>query len=405
MEKRARIHLFLELVACNHPLYYWCYEKSGHILESTCPTEQLFDVVFRHYGSVELLFGAPADTPLILSNDRNILWLAVQDAESELLHVLGPFFSLNVDPSLLSSISRVIDSYSHASPRWKARLQQALSTLPAISNILYIQYLLMLYYSVTGDYAQLGDVQYITCSDPDAAAKATEEGRGRQTSDRTINYLTERVMLNRIREGDPTYSEIPAESVSQITIRNYTDSPMLNFRISITTLISLCTRAAIEGGLSPTQAYTLGDHYISAVFAAKSASEIVNLRRQMVSDFTQRVRKCRTNTRYTKPIQSCIDYIDTHLTEALSIDLLAARLGYAKYYLSNRFKKETGVTVNSYIKFARLEQAKLQLETTNRRIDDIAESLGFSSRTVFDKAFKQSVGQTPAQYRAQHLQL
>ena len=55
--------------------------------------------------------------------------------------------------------------------------------------------------------------------------------------------------------------------------------------------------------------------------------------------------------------------------------------------------------------FARLEQAKLQLETTNRRIDDIAESLGFSSRTVFDKAFKQNVGQTPAQYRELHLQL
>lgn len=141
------------------------------------------------------------------------------------------------------------------------------------------------------------------------------------------------------------------------------------------------------------------------MFAANSISEIVNLRKQMVADFTQRVRKCRTNASYSKPIQSCIDYIDTHLTEALSIDQLAARLGYAKYYLSNRFKKETGITINNYIKFARLEQAKLQLETTNRRIDDIAESLGFSSRTVFDKAFKQNVGQTPAQYRELHLQL
>ena len=390
MEKRTRIRWLLDLVACNHPLYYWCYEKSGHILESTCPTEQLFDVVFRHYGSVERLFDAPADTPVVLSNDRNILWLAVQDAESELLHVLGPFFSLNADPGLLSSISRVIDSYSNGSPRWKTRLQQALEKLPVISNILYMQYLLMLFYSVTGDYAQISDVQYIACIDPDAK-QADKPAHDRQASD--------------IREGDPSYSEIPAENLSQITIRSYTDSPLLNFRISITTLIALCTRAAIEGGLSPTQAYTLGDRYISAVFAANSISEIVNLRKQMVADFTQRVRKCRTNASYSKPIQSCIDYIDTHLTEALSIEQMAERLGYAKYYLSNRFKKETGITINNYIKFARLEQAKLQLETTNRRIDDIAESLGFSSRTVFDKAFKQNVGQTPAQYRELHLQL
>ena len=404
MEKRTRIRWLLELVACNHTLYYWCYEKSGHILESTCPTEQLFDVVFRHYGSVERLFDAPADTPLVLSNERNILWLAVQDAESELLHVLGPFFSLNANPGLLTAISRVIESYSNGSQRWKARLQHALEKLPVISNILYMQYLLMLFYSVTGDYAKISDVQYIACADPDAK-QAGEPAHDRQAGDRTVNYLTERVMLNRIREGDPSYSEIPAETVSQITIRSYTDSPLLNFRISITTLIALCTRAAIEGGLSPTQAYTLGDRYISAVFAANSISEIVNLRKQMVADFTQRVRKCRTNASYSKPIQSCIDYIDTHLTETLGIDQLADRLGYAKYYLSNRFKKETGITVHNYIKFARLEQAKLQLETTNRRIDDIAESLGFSSRTVFDKVFKQSVGQTPAQYRAQHLQL
>lgn len=254
------------------------------------------------------------------------------------------------------------------------------------------------------DYAQISDVQYIACIDPDAR-QADKPAHDRQASDRTVNYLTERVMLNRIREGDPSYSEIPAENLSQITIRSYTDSPLLNFRISITTLIALCTRAAIEGGLSPTQAYTLGDRYISAVFAANSISEIVNLRKQMVADFTQRVRKCRTNASYSKPIQSCIDYIDTHLTEALSIEQMAERLGYAKYYLSNRFKKETGITINNYIKFARLEQAKLQLETTNRRIDDIAESLGFSSRTVFDKAFKQNVGQTPAQYRELHLQL
>lgn len=400
----TRIRWLLDSIACNHPLYYWCYEKDGHILESTCPTEQLLDAIFRHYDSVNLLFHASPDTPLILSNDSNILWLAVWESRNDLLHVLGPFFSLSADTRLRSAVSRVIDTNSTASARWKEQLMQVMSALPVISNILYIQYLLMLHHHVTGEYKQIGDIQYVACKEP-AEEKEKESVHAGQTDDRTVNYLTERVMLNRIREGDASFGKLSTETVSQITIRSYTESPLLNFRISVTTLIALCTRAAIEGGLSPTQAYILGDRYIAAVFASSSISEIVNLRKQMIADFTQRVHKCRTNTQYSKPIKSCIDYIDTNLTETLSIDLLAQRLGYSPYYLSNRFKKETGVSVNNYIKFARLEQAKLQLETTNRRIEEIAESLKFSPRTIFDKAFKQNIGLTPAQYRTQHLQL
>ena len=99
---------------------------------------------------------------------------------------------------------------------------------------------------------------------------------------------------------------------------------------------------------------------------------------------------------------SC-DYIELHLSEPLNIELLASRLGYAKYYLSTRFKKETGCSVNDYIKFARIERAKMLLSTTTEPIADIAEKIGFLSRSFFANTFKQCVGKTPAQYRKEKL--
>lgn len=94
----------------------------------------------------------------------------------------------------------------------------------------------------------------------------------------------------------------------------------------------------------------------------------------MCIDFIQQVHKCRTNRRYSKAIQSCIDYIETHLREPLTIELLAGRLGYSKYYLSNRFKAETNCSINNYIKFCRIEQAKQILACSQKRIDEIASN-------------------------------
>ena len=94
-----------------------------------------------------------------------------------------------------------------------------------------------------------------------------------------------------------------------------------------------------------------------------------------------------------------------HPAEALSIEFLAGRLGYSKYYLSALFKKETGCSIGDYIKIARVERAKVLLASTNINVESIWETVGFSSRSVFGKAFHSVVGMTPREYRDQKLRL
>lgn len=61
--------------------------------------------------------------------------------------------------------------------------------------------------------------------------------------------------------------------------------------------------------------------------------------------------------------------------------------------------------MNSYIKFARIERAKMLLSTTALSIEEIALKVGFASRIFFDRVFREEVGVTPKQYRMDSVSL
>nr|MCR5826633.1 AraC family transcriptional regulator [Oscillospiraceae bacterium] len=76
--------------------------------------------------------------------------------------------------------------------------------------------------------------------------------------------------------------------------------------------------------------------------------------------------------------------------------------GYAEYYLSRKFKAETGLSINNYIKIVKVERAKTLLLSTNLDIQEICDLLGFGSRSFFSQTFRKIVGVPPAAYREQH---
>ena len=67
-------------------------------------------------------------------------------------------------------------------------------------------------------------------------------------------------------------------------------------------------------------------------------------------------------------------------------------------YLCKLFKKETGVSFSNYINYLRIEAAKSLLESTDKRIIDIAYEVGYTSDTYFIKKFKQIMGISPKLY-------
>ena len=162
--------------------------------------------------------------------------------------------------------------------------------------------------------------------------------------------------------------------------------------------ISMCCRAAIEGGLSPEEGYTLGDATFSAPPMPRTARSWASFpprcTRILYTGYT-----AAAPTEVSKQIQDCCAYIELHAEEEIPIDQLAKRFGYAEYYLTKKFKREMHTSLTNYIKYVRIERAKLLLTTTGLSLQEIADRLHFCSRSYFGKIFHEVVGCSPLEYR------
>lgn len=94
-----------------------------------------------------------------------------------------------------------------------------------------------------------------------------------------------------------------------------------------------------------------------------------------------------------------MDYIEQNLSDKIQAADLARAVGYDEYYLTRRFKKETGLSVTNYVKFAKIERAKVLLDSTKMSVQAVADALGFTTRSYFIQCFRAVTGQTPTEWR------
>ena len=207
-------------------------------------------------------------------------------------------------------------------------------------------------------------------------------------------------MLQMVRTGDMNYKQALSNCMSiSAGVPVQSSDVLRQSKTSIIVFTSLVCRAAIEGGLSPEEAYSLGDSYIQTAEAAKSLDELAPLAMMMYDDFIRRVHKHRTNPNLSMQIQKCVDYIEMNLDKKIVAEDLAALVGYTEYYLTHKFKEETGLSVTNYVKFAKVERAKVLLKSTPFSVREISEQLGFATRNYFSAVFQQVTGKTPMEFR------
>ena len=102
---------------------------------------------------------------------------------------------------------------------------------------------------------------------------------------------------------------------------------------------------------------------------------------------------------HLQQIQRAVDFIEDHLHEDLSVDLIAKVAGFSKWHFQMVFSSAVGDTLKEYIRKRRLTAAIIDLGTTERRIIDIALDAGFESQEAFTRAFKAMFRKTPGECR------
>ena len=105
-----------------------------------------------------------------------------------------------------------------------------------------------------------------------------------------------------------------------------------------------------------------------------------------------------------RTINGLTRYMQEHLSEEITLSVLAEEFHLNAQYISQLFKNEIGVGFFAYLTNIRLEKAKKLLLSTALPIADVAEQSGYGDYRVFTKVFKKAEGITPSQYRRDFLE-
>ena len=393
--------LLQSLIPASEKLYVWCYDRDGRFVASSCPEEdrKLLADAFDRFGGMGHALAYAHDAgntrPQIIGSPIGMQWALSYEPERNrrLFFVIGPvFYAPPLERQLRPALRPYITSREDAD--WSVALLGHLAAMPVMSYAIFSRYVMMVHNTLTGQ--QLGLDALYTDAYQDGQMPLEPAG----ARDRSKIYLAERAMLQMVRNGDINYHNIlQASSRMSPGVPIQGQDPLRQTKTSIVVFTTLVSRAAMEGGLSPEIAYSLGDSYLQSVEDCRDSGELNALAHAMYHDFVYRVHHLHVNPNYSHAIQKCCDYIELSLDRKIRTADLAALVGYTEYYLTEKFKKETGQSVSSYIRYAKVERAKVLLESTELSVREIADKLAFNTVNYFIQSFRDTTGYSPAQYR------
>lgn len=395
MDAPGNLMAFREMIDACFALSSWSYDREYHTLFCNCESEYLFTTLFLTVERKSVLqrHMETSSMPLFIGDPMGLVWIAAfERSESGIarMHVIGPAYPTEVSRQTLE---QSIQPY-RLTAETIGGLVNCLRQVPVAPTTSLFQLTILLHFCVTGETIRYSDI---------VSDRAVQRSRERETDKHTGAWSAEQTLLQMVREGNLNYQHA-LDHASRVSfgVRINTGNPLRQAQNSVLSFVTLCTRAAIEGGLSPEIAYTLNDLYCQGVEDAKVFGDLVALSHTMYDDLIRRVHRCRADQSISKPIQSCRDYIELHIEEKLSVQELAAWIGYTDYYLTRKFKQETGMSISEYIRSAKIARAQELLLSTNLTVQEIGDRLRFCSRSYFAVTFLKVTGETPSAYRKQN---
>lgn len=404
---QQRIHFFRGMINCENQIEFWIYGSDYRLIQSTTD-KVVLDTIFSHTGCMNYMkqHFSESDKPLILSSFLGLMWCSVKltapGGGAALYIVMGPVFNSEIS---LASLREAAARYA-VEESWRDGFVALLHGLSTVPTSMFFYFALMLEYAVSGRQLSMRDISFQHSAEFNNGDLTHFRTERPLRSDRSTVYYIEEKLMNNIRTGNSNYDNdfVNARKLSN-GIRITTSEPVFQSILSCTTFISLCTRAAIQGGLSPDTAYSIGDGYIQAAVTCSNITELSTLIHKMYDQFINEVKKKQEKPGYSRQVQSCIDYIENHIYEDIQLSDLAAHTGYTDYYLSRKFKEETGTSLRRAVMQKKLERGAELLCATTDPVSVIAERLQFCSASYFSTRFREQYGVLPQKYRDENQKL
>jgi len=149
--------------------------------------------------------------------------------------------------------------------------------------------------------------------------------------------------------------------------------------------------------------YQIKDSYRMTAMYAKIIDIFVILSRYCERKLS-RQDNIETNKRqdYVARLNCVFEYIDSHLTEKLTLEKMIEVAHYSKFHFERIFKVFTGKSFYQYLKEMRVHYAEPLLLNPKLTITEVALDSGFGRVGVFNRAFKEIKHCTPSEFRKTH---
>lgn len=96
------------------------------------------------------------------------------------------------------------------------------------------------------------------------------------------------------------------------------------------------------------------------------------------------------------------EYIDRNYRKKFTLKDVSTELYISPNYLSDLFKKHTGMNFSDYLMEVRMEKSKQYLLDVRYKVSDISALVGFSDARYFSSAFRKKYQMTPLEFRRRY---
>lgn len=210
-------------------------------------------------------------------------------------------------------------------------------------------------------------------------------------------FASEKAFLKSIHQSDKaTAQRLLNELLGHILFSSGRDLEQVKSRVC--ELLSLTGRAAIDAGADAQTTLQLCHEARLRISAAGNIDEMCLFLTESVNQLMDSIFQY-SDVRHAHALHLCMQYIEVHYYEKVSLNQLAEMVYLSPSYLSRIFAKETGTAFNDYLNAVRVTKAKALLKYNDLRVADVANAVGFDDQSYFTKVFHRVTGMTPVKYR------
>ncbi len=139
------------------------------------------------------------------------------------------------------------------------------------------------------------------------------------------------------------------------------------------------------------------DREIDRLYGCNNIMQILEVTRENLREFETSLERSMDESR--NEVAAVKNYVYQNYGEDLSLEMLAEKVYLSSGYLSFIFKKETGMNLNRFIRVVRMEKARELLRSTNKKVAQVSEEVGFANVSYFCRSFREYYGSSPESYR------